>query len=43
MLSLVGSQNRAVRSHIPGPVWIVVFFVTWGFEEGEGLRFREGG
>lgn len=44
MLSLVGSQNRAVRSHIPGPVWRVVFFVTWGFEEGEGLtRGSSGG
>lgn len=38
MLSLVGSQDRAVKSHITEPAWAVVFFVTWGFEKGRGAN-----
>lgn len=42
MLSLVGSQEGAVRSHVPGPAWVVVFFVPWGFEKGREVKARGG-
>lgn len=41
MLSLVGSQEGAVRFHVPGPAWVVVFSVTWGFERGRGAKAPE--